>query len=106
MEASPSRFDPLLLSEARLGIISVLVSRKDASFSDLKALLGLTQGNLGIHLRKLEEAGYIASDKAFVERRPRTTCHITARGRRAFLDHVSRLRNIAENVVDADPATS
>ena len=52
MAASPNRFDALLLSEARLGIISVLIARRTASFSDLKALLGLTQGNLGIHLRK------------------------------------------------------
>lgn len=102
MATSPNRFDPLLLSEARLGIISVLISRNKASFSDLKALLGLTQGNLGIHLRKLEDAEYVAIDKAFVERRPRTTCRITPAGRRAFLGHVAQLRTIAENAADSD----
>ena len=49
-------FDPVLLSQARLGIVSVLMTRDDASFSDLKTLLGLTQGNLGVHLKKLEES--------------------------------------------------
>ncbi|MFQ5843936.1 MAG: winged helix-turn-helix domain-containing protein [Planctomycetota bacterium] len=89
-------FDPLLLSQARLGIISVLVTRREASFSDLKTLLGLTQGNLGAHLQKLEEAGYVAVRKAFVRRRPRTTCTITRRGRSAFLRHVERLAGVLE----------
>jgi DNA-binding MarR family transcriptional regulator len=89
-------FDPLLLSEARLGVVSVLIARREATFSDLKELLGLTQGNLGVHLRKLEEAGYVELEKAFVERRPRSTYRITARGRAAFLAHVEQLRAIAE----------
>lgn len=90
-----NEFDPVLLSQARLGVISVLMTRRDAAFSDLKALLGLTQGNLGVHLQKLEEAGYVAVTKEFVGRKPRTTASITARGRRAFLDHVARLEQIA-----------
>jgi DNA-binding MarR family transcriptional regulator len=94
--AAPSPFDPLLLSEARLGIISVLIARPAATFTELRALLGLTQGNLGIHLQKLEDEGYVKVDKAFVGRRPRTTCRITARGKRAFLEHVERLKAIAD----------
>ena len=70
-------YDPVLLSQVRLGIVTVLITRKDATFSDLKSLLGLTQGNLGIHLQKLEEAGYVATKKAFVKRKPRTTVRIT-----------------------------
>jgi DNA-binding MarR family transcriptional regulator len=92
----PERFDSLLLSEARLGVVTVLMTRGEASFSDLKALLGLTQGNLGVHLGKLEEGGYVAIEKAFVGKRPRTTCRLTAAGRDAFLRHVERLREIAE----------
>ena len=88
-------FDPLLLSQARLGIVSVLMTRDDASFSDLKALLGLTQGNLGVHLRKLEEAGYVEVRKEFVDRKPRTTAVITEAGRAAFLAHVEKLGRIA-----------
>jgi DNA-binding MarR family transcriptional regulator len=88
-------YDPVLLSQVRLGIVTVLITRKDATFSDLKSLLGLTQGNLGIHLQKLEEAGYIAVKKAFVKRKPRTTVRITAKGRDAFLHHVEQLEKVA-----------
>lgn len=88
-------FDPVLLSQARLGVISVLMARREATFSDLRDLLGLTQGNLGSHLRSLEEAGYVAIEKQFVNRKPRTTATITPRGREAFLAHVQRLEDIA-----------
>lgn len=88
-------YDPVLLSQVRLGIVTVLITRKDATFSDLKSLLGLTQGNLGIHLQKLEEAGYVATKKAFVKRKPRTTARITPRGREAFLRHVEQLEKVA-----------
>ena len=90
-------FDPLLLSQVRLGIISVLMTRKEASFSDLKGLLGLTQGNLGVHLRKLEEAEYVAVCKEFVDRKPRTTVSITDAGREAFRRHVEQLGRIAKD---------
>ena len=95
MAAKKDRFDGMLLSQVRLGIISVLVARKAATFTDLKTLLGLTQGNLTIHLQKLENGGYIAVTKAFVARKPRTTCKITAKGRKAFLAHLDQLRAIA-----------
>lgn len=91
-------FDAVLLSQARLGIVTVLVTRPEATFSDLKALLGLTQGNLGIHLGRLEEAGYVAITKEFVKRKPRTTARITALGRNAFLAHVDRLAQVARQV--------
>ncbi len=90
------QFDPMLLSQVRLGIVSVLVSRASATFTDLKTLLELTQGNLTIHLQKLEDAGYVAVKKAFVDRKPRTTCKITAKGRKAFLAHLERLQAIAD----------
>ncbi|HEX5137048.1 MAG TPA: transcriptional regulator [Planctomycetota bacterium] len=91
-------FDSILLSQARLGIVTVLVTRPEATFSDLKEILGLTQGNLGIHLNKLEEAGYVAVRKEFVERKPRTTARITEAGRRAFLAHVDHLASVARQV--------
>jgi DNA-binding MarR family transcriptional regulator len=91
-------FDPVLLSQARLGIVTVLVTRKEATFSDLKDLLGLTQGNLGIHLNKLEEAGYVAVTKEFVKKKPRTTARITPRGKNAFLTHVDLLAQVARQV--------
>ena len=88
-------YDPVLLSQVRLGIVTVLITRKDATFSDLKSLLNLTQGNLGIHLQKLEEAGYVSTKKAFVKRKPRTTVRITPKGRDAFLRHVEQLEKVA-----------
>jgi DNA-binding MarR family transcriptional regulator len=88
-------FDPLLLSQVRLGIVAVLITRAAATFTDLKDLLELTQGNLGIHLQKLEEGGYVRVDKEFVDRKPRTTAQITAKGRKAFLDHLAQLERIA-----------
>jgi DNA-binding MarR family transcriptional regulator len=88
-------FDALLLSQARLGIVGVLLARPSATFPELKELLGLTQGNLGIHLTKLEEAGYVQVAKDFHEKKPRTTCRLTAKGRRAFLRHVESLKELA-----------
>lgn len=90
-------FDPVLLSRARLGIVTVLMTRRSATFPDLKDLLGLTQGNLGVHLRKLEDAGYVSVKKEFVQRKPRTTAKLTAKGRRAFLAHVRKLERIARD---------
>lgn len=106
MADGSNKFDALLMSQVRLGIISVLVSRKDATFSDLKSLLDLTQGNLTIHLQKLEDAGYVAVKKEFVARKPRTTCKITAKGRRAFLSHLELLQAIADGEGGFDAETN
>ena len=97
MDPSPSDFDPVLLSQARLGVVAVLLARPEVTFPDLKSLLGLTQGNLGAHLRSLEEAGYVEVEKAFVDRKPRTTCRLTARGRRAFERHVAVLGRLLKD---------
>ena len=78
-------FDPLLLSQVRLAIISVLISRQTITFSDLKNLLNLTQGNLGTHLQRLESAGYVETKREFIHRKPRTTVWLTPRGRSALL---------------------
>ena len=90
-------FDPLLLSQARLGIVSVLMTKPEATFSDLKTLLKMTQGNLGIHLRKLEEAGYVEVTKRFVNRKPQTSCSLSKKGRKAFLTHLQTLEDIARD---------
>lgn len=95
-------FDPLLLSQARLGIVTVLVARTGATFSDLQEILGLTPGNLGVHLRKLEDSGYVTITKEFVARKPRTNARLTARGRRAFLSHVERLERVARRADGAE----
>lgn len=95
MEASRiTRLNPVIHERARLGIMSVLAARKALSFSELKAYLDLTDGNLSVHLRILEEAGFVEIDKSFVDRRPRTTVRITKKGRIAFEHYVEVLGEI------------
>lgn len=88
-------FDALLLSQVRLGIVTMLLGAGPSTFPDLKRGLGLTQGNLGAHLRKLEEAGYVAVTRELVDRKTRSTAALTDAGRAAFLRHVARLERIA-----------
>lgn len=81
----------------RLRIMAVLASLSQegqASFNYLKDLLDLTDGNLGAHLRKLEEAGYITIFKTFVNNKPHTYVMLTEMGRRAFAEHVAALEDI------------
>jgi DNA-binding MarR family transcriptional regulator len=66
-------------------------------FTYLRDLLEVTDGNLGAHLRKLEEAGYIAINKTFVERKPRTYVSATSEGRKVFQEHVAALESVIKN---------
>ncbi len=97
MATGTPEFDGVLLSQVRLGIVAALLERGEATFPELKGVLRLTQGNLGMHLRSLEEAGYVRVDKGYAGRRPRTLCALTARGRRAFERHVALLTTILRN---------
>jgi DNA-binding MarR family transcriptional regulator len=84
----------------RLRIMAVLVTLEPADevdFTYLRDLLEVTDGNLGAHLRKLEETGYIAVNKTFVERKPRTFVAATAEGRKAFKEHVAALESILKS---------
>jgi DNA-binding MarR family transcriptional regulator len=81
----------------RLRIMAALVTLEAGSevdFTYLRDLLEVTDGNLGAHLRKLEDAGYIAVNKTFVERKPRTYVSATAEGRKVFQEHVAALESI------------
>lgn len=95
MAGAVEPFDEAFLSQVRLGIVAVLLARKEATFSELKALLGTTQGNLGMHLQRLEQAGHVTVTKEFVDRKPRSTCRLTRSGREAFMRHVRRLEELA-----------
>jgi DNA-binding MarR family transcriptional regulator len=78
----------------RLGLVSALAVNDSLTFSDLKRLLATTDGNLSVHARKLEDAGYIACAKTFDKRMPRTDYRLTAAGRRAlerYLSHMEAL---------------
>ena len=84
----------------RLRIMAALVTLEagnEVDFTYLRDLLGVTEGNLGAHLRKLEEAGYIAVNKTFVDRKPRTYLAATAEGRRVFKEHVAALEAILKS---------
>jgi DNA-binding transcriptional ArsR family regulator len=86
-----SKFDRLVYERVRLGIMSTLAVRAEVTFSELKALFDVSDGNLSAHARKLEEAEYLTCTKTFEERRPKTIYRITRRGREAlnrYLDHV------------------
>lgn len=84
----------------RLRIMAALVTLEagnEVDFTYLRHLLGVTDGNLGAHLRKLEEAGYIIVNKVFVERKPHTYVSATAQGRAAFQEHIAALESILKN---------
>ncbi len=92
--ARPMELDKLIHERLRLGILSALAAQRDMPFSDLKRLLKTTDGNLSIHARKLEDAGYLSCAKSFEGRVPRTTYRITDKGRRSlarYLDHMEAL---------------
>jgi DNA-binding HxlR family transcriptional regulator len=92
--AEAPALDRVIHERMRLGIVSALAVNEALAFNDLKALLEATDGNLSVHARKLEEAGYIACRKFFEGRHPRTEYRLTVEGRRAlerYLDHMERL---------------
>jgi DNA-binding transcriptional ArsR family regulator len=91
VRSEDSKFDRLVYERVRLGIMSTLAVRAEVTFSELKALFDVSDGNLSAHARKLEEAEYLTCTKTFEERRPKTIYRITRRGREAlnrYLDHV------------------
>ena len=97
MEATRvSRLNAVIHERARLGIMSVLAAQPALSFTELKAFLGMTDGNLSVHLRILEKAGYVSMEKKFVDRKPRTTVRITRKGRIAFEHYVEVLEEIVK----------
>lgn len=80
-----------------MAALAALESGSELDFSYLRDLLQVTDGNLGAHLRKLEEAGYITVNKTFVERKPRSYISATSEGREAFQEHVAALESILKN---------
>ena len=88
--------DEVIHGRLRLGIMALLADAEVADFNHLKAALGATQGNLSIHLRKLEDAGYIAIEKSFLGRRPLTRARISPAGRTAFAAYLAALGRLVE----------
>jgi DNA-binding MarR family transcriptional regulator len=99
-EATPGSLDRLIHERMRLGIVSALAANESLTFNELKGLLQTTDGNLSVHARKLEEAGYISCTKSFEGRMPKTAYALTASGRKAFeryLDHMEALIRAARD---------
>ncbi|MBX3431655.1 MAG: transcriptional regulator [Hyphomonadaceae bacterium] len=88
------KLDDVIHGRVRLGVMAYLAGAEVADFTELKNLLEVTQGNLSVHLRKLEEAGYVSIDKSFIDRKPLTRVRMTDTGRAAFaayLEAISKL---------------
>ncbi|WP_273388962.1 winged helix-turn-helix domain-containing protein [Barnesiella viscericola] len=87
------KLDPLLHSQLRLAIVSILLSVDEADFVYLKEQTGATAGNLSVQIDKLAAAGYIRVIKEFVGRKTRTSCQITEKGREAFERYVEAIKS-------------
>ena len=86
------KLDPLLHSELRLAVMSILAGVEGADFTFLKKQTGATSGNLSVQIDKLSSAGYITVEKGFKGKMPQTTCKITQAGLEAFSDYVNALK--------------
>jgi len=84
--------DPILHSQLRLAVISLLISVREAEFTHIKEQTGATAGNLSVQLQKLKDAGYIEIEKSFKDNYPQTSCRITKTGVKAFETYVNNLQ--------------
>jgi DNA-binding HxlR family transcriptional regulator len=90
------KLDRVIHEKGRMAIMSLLAANTELSFTEMKQSLGMTDGNLSVHLRTLQESGYISISKTFQERRPLTTCSLTAAGRKAFATYIDLLEEIVK----------
>jgi DNA-binding MarR family transcriptional regulator len=97
---SPLELDRLIHERLRLGIVSALAVNDRLTFTDLKRLLQTTDGNLSVHARKLEDAEYVACEKTFDGRVPRTEYRLTAAGRKAFEKYLAHMEAIIKAARD------
>ena len=90
------KIDEVIHGRLRLGIMAYLADAEVADFNELKTVLQCTQGNLSVHLRKLEDAGYIEIDKSFLNRKPLTRARITPLGMAAFAAYLEAIAKLVE----------
>jgi DNA-binding MarR family transcriptional regulator len=88
------QIDRVIHEAGRMAIMSLLAASPDLAFTEIRDTLDMTDGNLSVHLRTLQEAGYVAVTKSYAERRPRSTCALTPKGRQAFADYINTLAEI------------
>ena len=97
-KATPVELDRTIHERVRLAIVSALAGAHSLTFNELKDLLGTSDGNLSVHARRLEEAGFVACEKSFVERVPRTAYRLTAAGRKALDDYLGHMEALIRRV--------
>ncbi|HLV25206.1 MAG TPA: transcriptional regulator [Gemmatimonadales bacterium] len=95
---TPVELDRVIHERVRLAIVSALAGADSLSFNELKDLLEITDGNLSVHARRLEEAGFVTQEKSFVDRVPRTEYRLTAAGRRALDDYLDHMESLIRRV--------
>ena len=101
-EYPSAALDDVVHQRVRLGILTILAQTSEADFTYLRDTLGVTDGNLGRHLEGLHDAGYVALNKTFQGRRPRTWVTITSAGRRALNHQIAPLRALIDTI-DVQP---
>lgn len=99
-EDGTPELDRLIHERVRLGIVSALAVNQSLAFNELKGMLGLTDGNLSVHARKLEEAGYVVCTKSFEGRTPRTEFQLTDAGRTALTAYLNHMEALIQAVRD------
>ena len=100
-KSAAPHLDRLIHERLRLGIISALAANESLTFSELKSLMNTTDGNLSVHARKLEEAGYIACTKYFDGRLPKTEYKLTAAGRTALESYINHMESLIRQMRSA-----
>ena len=90
------QLDRVIHEKGRLAIMSMLAASPELSFTELRDALSMTDGNLTTHIRALQETGYVSVAKSYQNRRPLTTCSLTATGRKAFREYVNLLEQIVQ----------
>jgi DNA-binding HxlR family transcriptional regulator len=95
---APEALDRLIHERLRLGIVSSLAANESLTFNDLKNLMHITDGNLSVHARKLEDAGYINCTKYFEGRVPKTEYKLTTAGRRALENYLSHMESLIKQM--------
>jgi len=94
-----SKLDKIFHDRVRLGVMSILIAyEQDVTFTDLVGKLELTRGNLSVHMKVLEQNGFVKSKKEFIDNKPRTTFQITKKGKAAFEEYLQLLEQIVKNI--------
>ena len=93
--------DRLIHERIRLGIVAALAANESLTFAELKDVLRTSDGNLSVHARRLEEAGYIKVTKGFEDRKPKTDYRLTPKGRRALETYLQQMESILSQARDA-----